>query len=261
MIPQLQAATFLRPMGSGRTNPCLMVCEDDDDHQEEVVVKLRAGIESMEMGSTAEIIAALFANDLDLPIPFPVVVHIDPDFHKAVKDPEFARRLRESVGLNFGSTKLPPGFTTWPRTKSLPLLLRQLGAEILLFDTIIQNPDRRKENPNVLWQGDELFVYDHEMSLTFFLPQLGWQPPWTGQGLEFLTNHVFYDQLKGTELELERVVGAFEAISDEGFAEYVEAVPDEWKTSQDWASQMVAYLREARQNLAEIVMAVRRLLR
>ncbi len=261
MIPRVQAVTFLRPMGSGRTKPCLMVCETDEADQEEVVVKLRAGIETNEMGSTSELVASLLANDLGLRVPSPRLVEIEPGFHQAVLQPDFARRIEESVGLNFGSEKLGPGFTTWPKSKAVPLLLRQLTAEIFVFDAIVQNPDRRKGNPNVLWKSDDLFILDHEMSLTFFLPQLGWQPPWSGQGLEFLTDHVFYDQLRGTELDLDRLTGAFEAISDDRLAQYVDAVPHDWKVNKDCATEMIDYLKEARQNVGGIIMAVRRLLR
>lgn len=260
MISHLQATAFLRPMASGRTKPCLMLCEEEEGSPEEVVVKLRAGIETKEMGSTSEVMASLFARDLDLPVPTPRLVEIESGFDQAIAEVEFARRIRESVGWNFGSTKIAAGFTTWPRGKQIPLLLRQLAAEIFVFDTVIQNPNRRKGNPNILWKGDELYIYDHEMSLTFFLPQLGWQPPWTGKGLEFLTDHVFYDQLKGTEFDLNRLTGAFEAISDDRLNQYAAAVPDDWKINKDCAKPIVDYLKEARQNLSEIISAARRLL-
>jgi hypothetical protein len=261
MIPHVRAITFLRPMSSGRTKPCLMVCEDDDGDQEEIVVKLRSGIETREMGSTSEVLASLLARDLDLPVPEPRLVEIEPGFERAVPNPEIAERVRDSVGWSFGSVRLASGVTTWPKGKSIPQLLRQRALEVFAFDTIIQNPDRRKGNPNVLWKGDELFIYDHELSLTFFLPQLGWQPPWTGQGLEFLTDHVFYDELKGTPVNLDRLTGAFEAITEERFDEYVAAVPDDWKVRSDAAVQIVTYLKQARENLDGITSAIGRLLR
>jgi hypothetical protein len=139
--------------------------------------------------------------------------------------------------------------------------LRPLTAEIFAFDVIIQNPDRRKDNPNVLWKGEELFIYDHEMSLTFFLPQLGWQPPWTGHGLEFLSDHVFYDGLKGTEFSLDRLAGAFEAITDDRLVQYLGTAPDDWKAQSTSVEQTVAYLTEARQKFGGIISAIRRLLR
>jgi len=261
VISHVRANAFLRPMVSGRTKPCLMLCEDDESNQVEVVVKLRAGIETKEMGSTSEVIASLLARDLDLPVPEPRLVEIESGFEGAVPDPDVAIRVRESVGWNFGSTRLPSGLTTWPKGKSIPLLIRQQALEIFAFDTVIQNPDRRKGNPNVLWKGDELFIYDHEMSLTFFLPQLGWQPPWVGQGLEFLADHVFYDGLKGTRVDLDRFTGAFEAITDARLAAYSAEVPDDWKATNDASIQMVGYLKDSRQNLGGIVSAIERLLK
>lgn len=238
-----------------------MLCQDEVGNTEEVVVKLRAGIETHEMGSISEAIASLFAQDLDLPVPEPRLVQIEAGLEAGISDQEFARRVQQSIGWNFGSKKLGPGFTTWPKNKPIPLLLRPLAAEILAFDSIVQNPDRRTGNPNVLWKGDEMYIYDHEMSLTFFLPQIGWQPPWTGEGLEFLRDHVFYQGLQSTDINLDRLTGALEAVTDKRLSEYLTAIPDEWKATSDAAGKATAYLAEVRQNSEAVVNAVRRILK
>jgi len=238
-----------------------MLCEDEDGNEEEVVVKLRAGIETKEMGSTSELMAALFAQDLGLPVPSPRLVEIEKGFDRAVTQGEVLQRLRDSVGWNFGSKKLDPGFTTWPKDKPIPMSLRPLAAEIFAFDTIIQNPDRRRGNPNLLWKADELFIYDHELSLTFFLPTLGWQPPWTGRGLEFLRDHVFYEGLKGTGLSWDRFTGALEAITDKRLQKYIATVPDEWKAKSDAADKIMEYFKEARRNRKALITAITEMLK
>src|SRR5438045_2509512 len=215
MIRRLRAAAWLKQLTSGRTKPCVMLCEDDAGKQEEVVVKLCSRIETRETGLICELLASLLALDLDLPVPEPVVVAVDPAMAQAMPQPEAAGAIRDSAGLNFGSKKLPSGFATWPKDKPIPLLMRPLASEILAFDAIIQNPDRRRDNPIVLWKGDELFIYDHELGFSFVLPIIGWQPPWSGQGLEFLRQHVFFDGLTGTNPNWDRLTGAWEAVPAE----------------------------------------------
>ena len=60
---------------------------------------------------------------------------------------------------------------------------RPLAASILLFDAIIQNPDRRAENPNCLVQGDELRIIDHELAFMHRVILL-WQAPWLLGGMK-----------------------------------------------------------------------------
>jgi len=104
--------------------------------------------------------------------------------------PEFANLVRRSVGLNFGTKKLPPGLNTWPKDRGIPVLVRALAAEIFAFDIIVQNPDRRRDNPNIQWKGGELYIYDHDLAFSFVVPTIGWRPPWTGEGLDFLQEHI-----------------------------------------------------------------------
>jgi hypothetical protein len=248
-------------MGSGRTRPCLLICGDDEGNQVEVVVKFRAGLETGFNGLVCEALASLLAIDLDLPVPEPVLVLVDDLFANAILPREFANLARQSVGLNFGTRKLPSGLNTWPNDKAVPVLLRPLASEIFAFDVIIQNPDRRLDNPNIQWKGTELYIYDHELAFSFVIPVIGWQPPWTGEGLDFLQQHIFYRGLRGAEIDLARITGAFEAITDERLNEYVNTVPESWRNEGGASEKIVEYLREARQNIEEIANVIGRFLR
>jgi len=260
VIPRLRATSVLATLSKSRTKPLVMLCEDDEGNQQELIVKLRGAAETKEVALTAEVVGALLADDLDLPVPSSRLVEIPVGFDKAVSQPETAKPIRSSVGLNFGSTKLDPGFNTWPKDKPIPMLMRPLAADILAFDAIIQNPDRRRQNPNVLWKGDDLFIYDHEMAFSFLAGVIDWRPPWDAQGLEFLREHVFYDGLKGTGPNWDRLTGAFEAVSNERLQEYTDAVPNEWKANRDAAVEIMKYLKDARNNVNAIIGVLARLL-
>ena len=72
---------------------------------------------------------------------------------------------RRSNPVAFGSKHLPPGYTSWPLGKSIPKDALVTAAEIFAFDVLIVNDDRRPENPNCLFSGSSLAIYDHEAAL------------------------------------------------------------------------------------------------
>jgi hypothetical protein len=262
-IPRVQAATVLRAMSSGRTKPCLMLCTDDAGNTCEAVIKWRGGKEMSERGLVCELMTAMLAIDLDLPVPKPFIVEVAPNFNVGENKPELSAIARQSAGLNFGCERLPSGAATWPKDKPIPVLLRPLGAEVFAFDVMIQNPDRRRESPNgpnLLWAEDEIYLYDHEQAFSFLMGVIGWQPPWTGGGTEFCRNHVFFQQLTGIPHNFDRLSGALQALTDARLKEYVDAVPYEWRSNNDAADRIAEYLQQARQNRAALFGVINHLL-
>lgn len=102
-----------------------------------------------------EAIAAMLATDLDLPVPEPFLVALEPEFIAGLPDEIVATMARRSSPLAFGSQHLPPGYTSWPVGKAIPKEALATAAEIFAFDALIVNDDRRPENPNCLYQRIE----------------------------------------------------------------------------------------------------------
>ena len=138
-------------------------------------------------------------------------------------------------------------------------MLRPLAAEVFAFDVLTQNPDRRRDNPNLLWSGEDVFLCDHEQAFLFLAGVIGWQPPWTGQGLDLFRNHVFYQQLTGLAHNWDRLIGALDALTDSRLNDYLVAVPNEWKTNNA-ANRIADYLRDARRNRDALFAVINRLL-
>ena len=61
MFELLTAIRFEKVMGSGRTQPCLLVCENEAGEEIEVVAKLRGHPQIMPGGLLAEAVASLLA--------------------------------------------------------------------------------------------------------------------------------------------------------------------------------------------------------
>lgn len=247
MISTVKAVTFLKVLRSGRTRPCLMLCEDAAGNQIETVVKLRAGMESGTTGLTCELLASFLANDLDLTVPKPFLVDVDDDFHEAIHDTTPAEMFRKSHGVNFGARYLGAGYITCPQERSIPSSLLQMAGDIFAFDFMIQNPDRGKGNPNILRKSDELVIFDHELAFSF-LHAIGKAPyPWENTGADFMSDHVFFRGLKGRELSWERLQGALEAVDDRRLKRYNETVPDSWRQGdKDATTQILGYIEQVR---------------
>lgn len=141
------------------------------------------------------------------------------------------------------------------------MLLRPAASEIFAFDALIQNADRRQVNPNLLTNGEEVFLCDHEQAFSFLAGVIGWQPPWAGHGTEFLRNHVFFQQLKGIAHNWDRLRGALGALTDTRLGEYLGAVPNEWRSNNTAADQIVKYLEDARQNRDALFAVITHLLK
>jgi len=226
-----------------------MFCLDDKDKQIEVAVKLFNGRECTHKSLVCELMASLLARDLDLLVPQPFLVNIDEELNSGIYDFGHKQRFLNSIGVNFGSKFLSQGYTTWLQKRTIPGSMMQNAAEIFAFDIIIQNPDRRKDKPNLLCKGDELFIIDHEMAFSFLYSIIPDEYPWDGKGMNFVKDHVFYDELKGNKLSLDRLQGAFVAIDNSRFDMYVDLIPDDWrKECGDAVEQICEYLMMARDN-------------
>jgi len=254
MLPQVTAVRFDKQLGSGRTKPCLFSCVGDDGTEVEVVAKFIAGCERGVGAMVAEALAAMLASDLDLPVPEPFVVLVDDEFAAAIPDPDVRARAQKSLGPNFGSRRLPPGFSTYPKAKQLPQELLTTGAEILAFDTLIANPDRTVANPNLLINGVQLAIFDHELAM-FFDGLIGWRAPWEPDAVRFprgqheSSRHIFLEEVRGKCPRLERLSGAIEALTDDRLAEYHDSLPASWLGDGSAVNQVLGYITKLRANV------------
>ena len=236
------------------------MCEDyNGNNAGEYVVKFKGGTETGVTGMASELVASLLADELDLACPTPAVVDINPNIADllSAKDSDVAEIIKKSGGLNFGSRVLSGGFGTWPVNKSIPNSLTQLAAEIFTFDALIQNPDRRTNNPNLLWKGSEIYIIDHELAFSFVFEIGTSGRPWELKGLtgDFLNGHVFSKDLKGKVIDLSRLQSGLEGIDDLTLRAMFDQIPIEW--NNDNLSRIREHLRDVRNHSAQFIEQVK----
>jgi hypothetical protein len=233
VIDRVTATTFHHFMGNGRTSPAIFSCEKDGETRE-YVVKLRGGMELGERGLLCELYASLLAGYFGLSCPRPAIVTIDEDLGRAVLDrfdPESkqARVLRGSIGLNFG-TRFLVNLSIWPVDRPVPSIMRAPAMRIFAFDALIQNPDRKFNNPNLGSRDEDLVVFDHELAFSFLLslPNL---TPWVLTNERYLEQHVFARVLKGEPFP-EDFLSRLGHFSQETASILSNQVPEEWKSDE-----------------------------
>ena len=206
----------------------------------------------------------MLAADLGLPVPEPFLVRVDEAFRDAVRmvSPDVAILLDDSLALGFGSKKLTSGFSTWSQGRTIPKPMQPAAAEIFAFDALIENRDRRPERPNLFVRGEAFAIFDHELALVIE-GLIGWRPPWEIGALHGFGQpdaHVFASALKGKAPSLDRMIGAWEAITDQRLEAYVKSLPPEWNEGADVASTAIRYIMQLRDNIRPAIQEVLRVL-
>lgn len=259
------AIEFNGAVANGKTRPCRLTCEAADGSCVEVVAKFSFGCERGVTGLAMEMLGALLAHQLGLPVPEPLFVEISPEFARIL--PDTHRRLAQSsASLAFGSKLMTGGFATWPRHRAISDQLHSTALAIFVFDALAQNPDRRVANPNCLVRGDELRIIDHELCF-MSADIIGWKAPWELGGINHMKSddsHIFYSGLKGRAGSLAgglaSVHTAWSNIDGARLQICREALPPEWADGATALQNAVQLLRNARDNIDGFIEEVRRVL-
>ncbi len=267
MLSLLTASRFDKRVDEivGRTRPFFGAGSHADGTEVEIFMKLKAGCDSGVKALVAEAISAMLAADLDLPVPEPFLLAIDAEFVDSIFDAEAKSVAMKSIGINFASKKLPAGFALWTAERALSKNMRQIASEIVAFDFLTGNDDRRAAKPNCLFDGDELAIIDHEKAFphqTSFI--IGWSPPWEAGALarkrQPPNHHLFTKAVAGQEVDFRRLEGAWDAISDGRLNEYLGALPQEWIEVDDAARKILDYIRDLREHLPDALGEIKRVL-
>lgn len=172
MIPRLVATRVIRPAQSGRTKPLIVDCVRTGGDPVEVFCKISDGCDEGVKSLAKELIAAMVARRLQLPVPEPFVVELPSELADTVTDSSAGRGIRASSAMAFGSTRVPSQFGSWRARRRVGNRLLAVALATLVFDGVVENPDRRPENPNCLVAGQRIWLIDHELAFPQWL--VGW---------------------------------------------------------------------------------------
>jgi hypothetical protein len=154
------------------SQPLIVGAEDDTGTMREVVLKVRTPDRGVHFGPTSlacELICAILARALNLPVPQYAIVEIPPNFPDVVPDPDIKNLLAANIGENF-ATIYQHGYSIWfPAMPKSSSVLDDL-EEFVGFDTVVLNHDRTAQKPNLLVKGEDFMLIDHSLALHPLLP-------------------------------------------------------------------------------------------
>ncbi len=220
-------------------------------------MKLRGSIQKR--GLLNELLGAKLAAYFGLASPLPALIFLEQSLAELIVSayPSKTTEIEGSVGLNFGTQALI-GFNTWPVDKHIPEIQWDAAVEIFAFDALIQNPDRRHSNPNLLTKGDTVVIFDHEVAFSFLLDIFPSPSPWDLNGQGYLAEHVFYRQLKSQPIDLTTFTTRLIDLSEDTLEEIFADVPPEWNNTN--GPRIAQHLTEMRDHAEEFAEQIRRFL-
>jgi hypothetical protein len=241
-------------MSHSRTGARLFSCyTEDSQHEDYYVVKFRNQLGSRIL---CEFMAALLGRHLGLPIPLIAIVEISPRLIATIPCPETRELLAGDQGPHFGSQHKAGGYIQLPPGFSIPPALISQALDIFAFDMLIQNPDRSDKpgrgKPNLLFDGNQFLLFDHELAFSFIALIGTPPPPWELRGSPLVENHIFYNQLtryaKNHEVSFERFLTQFMTVSNALLDEMVRAMPGSWHNTTN-VGKIVSHLTNVRDNI------------
>jgi hypothetical protein len=237
----IRATRYVTPLREGGSLPAIVEADDDGLY----VLKFR-GAGQGARALVAETIAAGVARALDLPMPEPVLLRLDPVLARTEPDPEIQDLIRASAGINFGLDYLAGAANFDPVADPVD---PALASRIVWFDALLNNVDRSARNTNLLTWHHRLYLIDHGACLYF---HHGWDGDGARATREFpqIREHVLLPRAA----VLAQVDAALAAVLDRACLEAILAqVPDAWLDLPD------AFAPPAQQRAAYVEYLLRRL--
>lgn len=177
---------------SGATRPLRVEALNAAGEQHEYHVKLRhRNTPAMPL---KELLAIWLGTELGLPMVEPVKMWFPQPFIAMLEqDLQTAAQIE---GPHFASQTITPGALIYTRDFKIE---NDLAAAIFLFDMFIANPDRGwggGRKPNLLIQGQNCFLIDHEKAFSFADLLIPPEPPLklADHDRDWVQSHLFYTQ-------------------------------------------------------------------
>ncbi|SFN18760.1 hypothetical protein SAMN05428949_1830 [Chitinophaga sp. YR627] len=166
-LPIIIPVVFHEQLINSANKPIIVTGIDQSNGEKnEFVVKLRAAERMSEVAFMRELLASFIAIQMGIPVVKPAIVDISTDFVDILKGNPCWQVADKSIGYNYGSLYIVDFYTLVLNQK---LNANQLAVAQTIFalDLFIHNMDRTVTKPNMLTNGNEIFILDHEIAFGF----------------------------------------------------------------------------------------------
>jgi hypothetical protein len=245
------AEQYLGRAESGRTLPLRLACSRPSDDaaasrdSAEFFAKFVGLPEILEQSLFAEMLGNVLARACRIMTGEPAFIEIDESFSELLRQVEI--RIKPGVGV--GSRSLGDGISppTFGRMSQDQI---QDAAQIYLFDLLVQNPDRRVDNPNCVVVARHLTAIDFESCFSFLYPIVGNSAhPWEVSRQGIASRHLFHRDLNAAGVEWTVLVRHLMATAFEVLENCEIWLPQAWRIWKGRIDDHFTLLREHEQEL------------
>jgi hypothetical protein len=240
-LPIIEPIRVSKSFMHSANKPLLITGVDiETGEKDDFVVKL---IKAERMSASAfqrELLAAFMAMEMDLPVTVPAIINITSDFVELLRGQSEYAVASQSLGYNFG-TRYVDRYQVLAIHQKLPETLLERAAEILAFDVLIQNADRTLEppgKPNLLTNGKELLMFDHELAFEFTLglSSLRSKAPWIIRDSDklWIEKHCLFRTLKNYTFDEQNLLDKFARLDGIFWSSAWERTPNAWKDKEQF---------------------------
>ena len=173
------------------------------------------------LSNVSEWLAIRLGRMLQIPVLEPVFLMIDDGFAEEAGDPEIIELLEKSAGINFGTRYLEN--VSAFNERNARRVDASLKRNIFLYDLFLLNIDRTSGNPNMIFDGDELFCLDFSSSITM-RSSIDGRDYREQAFLRHIKNHPFY----GDDTNADEFIKRVKAIGDKSIRDIIDELPGEW---------------------------------
>ncbi len=230
-LPVLSATRYLQPLREGGSLPAVV----DTDGGGLYVVKFRGAGQGAKP-LVSEIIVALLATELGLPVPELALVDISPEFGRSEPDPEIQDLLRASHGLNVALRYLDGAFN-FERSAAGELVSTEFATTLVWLDALVTNPDRTPRNPNLLVWRRQPWLIDNGAALYAHYDWASVDEARSRSPFRQIKDHVLLDRAEGLAEADEKLAAR---VDDDRVAAVLDAVPDTLLLDRDAAKEFAS---------------------
>jgi hypothetical protein len=229
-LPEILALYKTRDLNTGSTEPIIIrgICKKTHI-KSDYVVKFKNGPRMSNQSLCNELVASFIGMELGLNVAESAIVEINEDFVETLKGKKGHSNALKSIGLNFGC-KYVEGVSTFLNNQNLTPGQYSNAQHIFSFDIFISNVDRRIDKPNMLTDGENILIIDHELAFSFIYEIFQNPTPWLirPDDMTWISNHFFYSKLRGNEHNFDIFVDKLTTLDDVFWDKLFHFVPDDW---------------------------------
>jgi hypothetical protein len=232
-LPIIEALAPHTSFSTGANKPLLITGVDEDGNKGDYVVKFIGAQRMSKEACMRELLAALIAIQMKIKVTKPVVVNISEAFVDLLRGQDSWEYASKSLGYNYGSEYIR-SFTTILPTQELTPQQVPFAQTIFPFDVTIQNPDRTNEKPNMMTDGTEIVIYDHELAFSFVFDIFPNSEPWKVQliDMEWIKKHILFLKVKGLDFDFDGFIKRFDNLDEKFWETAKTIIPQEWFSDQ-----------------------------